>query len=64
MLPVNAEFVKDLISISRGNPRLFGTRVFERHKFIGKDEAFCQRLACPSGTETLNDVFKGMFPQF
>ena len=30
MLPVNAEFVKDLISIPRGDPRLFDTRVFER----------------------------------
>ena len=30
MLPVNAEFVKDLMSITRDYSQLFDTRVFER----------------------------------
>ena len=36
------------ISIPRGNPRAFDTRVFER--WMKEGRGLCQSLACPSGT--------------
>ena len=51
MLPVNTGSAKDLISIPRGDPRLFDTLVFERQ--IWKDEAWLVH----QGIEKLVDVF-------
>ena len=58
MLPVNAGFVKDLISIPRGDPRLFDTRVFERQiSLSGRTRPFVKDWLVHQGQKTLSYVF-------
>ena len=65
MLPVNAEFVKDLISISRGDPRLFGTRVFERQiSLSGRTRPFVKDWLVHQGQKHLTMFLKVCFLNF
>ena len=52
------------ISLLRGDPRAFDTRVFEYEEFVGKDEDFVKDWLVRHGLEKLMDVFKSMFSQF
>ena len=54
------------ISIPRGDPRAFVTRVCFRKmdEFIGNDEAFVKDWLVRQGLEKPVDVFKGMLSQF
>ena len=59
MLPVNAEFVKDLISILRGDPRLFDTRVFERQVSLsGRTRPFVKDWLVHQGQKNLSMFLK------
>ena len=61
----NAESVNDLISIPRGDPRLFDTRVFERQiSLSGRTRPFVKHWLVHQGQKKIVDVFKGMFSQF
>ena len=65
MLPVNAEFVKDLISIPRGDPRLFDIRVFERQiSLSGRMRPFVKDWLVHQGQKNLSMFLKVCFLDF
>ena len=65
MLPVNAGFVKDLISIPRGDPRLFDTRVFERQiSLSGRTRPFVKEWLVHQGQKTLSMFLRICFLNF
>ena len=65
MLPVNAEFVKDLISIPRGDPRLFDTSVFERQiSLSGRTRPFVKDWLVHQGQKNLSMFLKVCFLNF
>ena len=65
MLPVNAEFVKDLISIPRSDPRLFDPRVFERQiRLSGRTRPFVKHWLVHQGQKKLSMFLKVCFLNF
>ena len=65
MLPVNTGSAKDLISIPRGDPRLFDTRVFERQiSLSGTTRPFVKEWLVHQGQKTLSMFLRICFLNF